>query len=62
MVVSTEIEDAMKFMHSNGFPTHHLANKKQFGNNHSIYIPTDSVPVVTRDDATKFLEMEYKAG
>ena len=61
MVNSIKVDDAMKFMHQNGFPTHHLANKKHFGNNHQMFIPTDSVPVITKDDATKFLEMEYKA-
>lgn len=25
------VDDAMKFMQYNGFPTHHLANKKFFG-------------------------------
>ena len=55
-----QIEDSMKFMHQHGYPTHQLANKKFYGNNPNIFIPTDSVPVINRDDATKFLEMEFK--
>ena len=30
---TNRIDDAMRFMHQNGFPTHHLANKKAFSNN-----------------------------
>jgi hypothetical protein len=57
---STRIEETMKFMHKNGFPTHNLANKKSFNNHPYFNVPTDSVPCINKDDATKFLEMDFK--
>lgn len=51
----------MRFMHSHGYPTHHLADKKGVGANPYSYVPNDAVPVLTRDDSSKFIEMEYKS-
>lgn len=57
MQTCNRIDDSLKFMHSHGYPTHHLADRRGA---HSNSLPSDSVPVLTRDDTCKFLEMDYK--
>ena len=58
---SQRLDESMRFMHTHGFPTHHLADKKGLGANPYTTLPADSIPVLTRDDSSKFLEMEFKS-
>ena len=54
---SAKVDNSTSFLHSNGFKTHDSFQKKS----KLHIIPSESLPVITRDDACKILEMDVRA-
>ena len=56
-----KIESSMRFMHKNGFNTHSRRSIKDPKNKKlDNCSKNNAVPIISRDDANHFLQMEYR--